>query len=72
MVQHQVAISVELEIGRKTAQRTLDSLISRVALQVKFQIERVFIFVVALIAFVPALLIQRAIHNSSLFLFLSD
>ena len=39
MVQLQVAIGVELEIGRKTAQSTLDSLISRVALHVVFQIE---------------------------------
>ncbi len=62
MMHLQVAIKVETEIGRKTAQRTLESLISRVALQVIFQIERVFVFVVALATFVPALPIQRAYH----------
>ena len=59
MVQLQVAFKVELEIGGKAAQRTLDSMISRVALQVRFQIERVFVSVVALIAFVPALLVHQ-------------
>jgi len=32
MVQLQVAISVEFEMGRKTAEGTLESLISRMAL----------------------------------------
>ena len=62
MVHLQVAIKVETEIGRKTAQRALDPLISRVALQVILQIKRVFVFVVALATFVPALLIRRAYH----------
>jgi len=69
MVQLQVAIKVELEIRRKAAKMTLDSLISRVALQMIFQIEGIFVFVVALITFIPALLIQKAIHFSSLFFF---
>ncbi len=64
-----MAISVELEIGRKTAQVTLDPLIPRVTLQVVFKIAKVFVFEVALRALVPELLL-RANHFSYLRLFM--
>ena len=62
MVQLQVAIGVELKIRRKTAKGALESLISCVALQVVFQIEMVFVFVVALVTLVPPLVMLRANH----------
>ncbi len=64
MVQLQVAIGVELKIRRKTAKAALESLISRMTLQVVFQIKMVFVFVVALVTLVPALVMLGASHYS--------
>jgi len=59
MMEFQVASYVEFGFRRETTQRALDPLISRVTFQVVLQIERISVYIAALVAFVPTL---RRIH----------